>query len=165
MRVMVLVKATRTAKPARCPTRRCSTEMGKFNEELVKAGVMLAGEGLHPSSKGARVRFDGDKRTVVDGPFTETKELIAGYWLWQVRDMDEAIEWVKRCPIRRRRVEIELRPVFEAEDFGDELTPELREQERRLRAQIEEQQSVASWRCATPNASDRGGLADRVRPG
>ena len=110
--------------------------MGKFNEELVKAGVMLAGEGLQPSSKGARVRFAGDKRTVIDGPFAETKELVAGFWLWQVKSMDEAIEWVKRCPNPMPGdAEIEIRQVFEAEDFGDELTPELREQEERLRAQ------------------------------
>jgi hypothetical protein len=114
--------------------------MGNFNEELVKAGVMLAGEGLHPTSKAARVRFEGDKRTVIDGPFTESKELIGGYWLWQVRDMDEAIEWIKRAPFPDG-TEIELRPVFEAEDFGDELTPELREQDKRLRAQTEGQQS------------------------
>jgi hypothetical protein len=122
------------------PDENLLTEMGNFNEELVKAGVMLAGEGLHPTSKAARVRFDGDKRTVIDGPFTESKELIAGYWLWQVRDMDEAIEWIKRAPFGGG-TEIEIRPVFEAEDFGDEFTPELREQEERLRSQIEEQQS------------------------
>jgi hypothetical protein len=122
------------------PDEQLLTEMGNFNEELVKAGVMLAGEGLHPSSKAARVRFDGDKRTVIDGPFTESKELIAGYWLWQVRDMDEAIEWIKRAPFGGG-VEIELRPVFEMEDFGEEMTPELREQEQRLRAQTEGQQS------------------------
>ena len=118
------------------PSEKMLTEMGNFNEELVKAGVMLAGEGLHPTSKAARVRFDGDKRTVIDGPFTESKELIAGYWLWQVRDMDEAIEWIKRAPFDGG-IQIELRPVFEEEDFGDEFTPELREQERRLRAQAE----------------------------
>jgi hypothetical protein len=111
--------------------------MGKFNEELVKAGVMLAGEGLHPTSKGKRVRFSGTKRTVLDGPFTETKELIAGFWLWQVRSMDEALEWVKRCPNPHEgESEIEIRPVFEAEDFGAEFTPELRQQEERLRDQI-----------------------------
>jgi hypothetical protein len=112
--------------------------MGNFNEELVKAGVMLAGEGLHPTSKAKRVRFEGDKRTVIDGPFTESKELIAGYWLWQVRDMDEAIEWIKRAPFEGGTY-IELRPVFEMDDFGDAMTPELREQEERLRAQTEEQ--------------------------
>ena len=113
--------------------------MGKFNEELVKAGVMLAGEGLHPSSKGARVRFSGGKRTVIDGPFAETKELIAGFWIWQVKSKEEAIEWVKRCPNpHNEETEVEIRQVFEAEDFGAELTPELREQEERLRAQSEE---------------------------
>ena len=113
--------------------------MGKFNEELVKAGIMLAGEGLHPSSKGARVSFSGDKRTVIDGPFAETKELIAGFWIWQVQSMEEAIEWVKRCPNPLRgETEIEIRQVFEAEDFGAEFTPELREQEERLRSQSEQ---------------------------
>jgi hypothetical protein len=140
MRVMVLVPADENSEKGEMPEENLLTEMGNFNEELVKAGVMLAGEGLHPTSKAARVRFDGDKRTVIDGPFTESKELIAGYWLWQVRDMDEAIEWVKRAPFGGG-VEIELRPVFEEDDFGDEFTPELREQEARLRAQIEEQQS------------------------
>ena len=136
MRVMVLVKATKDSEAGVMPSEELLTEMGNFNEELVKAGVMLAGEGLHPSSKGARVKFSGDKRTVVDGPFTETKELVAGYWLWQVRSMDEAVEWVKRCPNPMPgESEIEIRPVFEAEDFGDEFTPELREQEARLRAQ------------------------------
>jgi hypothetical protein len=119
------------------PDEKLLSEMGNFNEELVKAGVMLAGEGLHPTSKAVRVRFDGDERTVIDGPFTESKELIAGYWLWQVRDMDEAIEWIKRAPFGGG-TQIEIRPVFEAEDFGDEFTPELREQEQRLRDQIEE---------------------------
>ena len=140
MRVMVLVPADETSEQGVMPDENLLAEMGNFNEELVKAGVMLAGEGLHPTSKAARVRFDGDKQTVIDGPFTESKELIAGYWLWQVRDMDEAIEWIKRAPFGGG-TEIEIRPVFEAEDFGDELTPELREQEERLRAQIEEQQS------------------------
>ena len=121
------------------PSEQLLTEMGKFNEELVKAGVMLAGEGLHPSSKGARVRFSGGKRTVIDGPFAETKELIAGFWLWQVKSKEEAIEWVKRCPNpHNEETEVEIRQVFEAEDFGAELTPELREQEERLRAQSEE---------------------------
>ena len=124
------------------PDEKLLTEMGKFNEELVKAGVMLAGEGLHPSSKGARVKFAGDKRTVIDGPFAETKELIAGFWLWQVKSKEEAIEWVKRCPNPMAgRVEIEIRQVFEAEDFGAEFTPELREQEERLRAQAAKQRS------------------------
>jgi hypothetical protein len=137
MRVMVMVKATKESEAGEMPSQQLLTDMGKFNEELVKAGVMLAGEGLHPSSKGARVQFSGDKRTVVDGPFAETKELVAGYWLWQVRSMDEAIEWAKRCPNPMTEGgELELRPVFEAEDFGEELTPELREQEERLRAQI-----------------------------
>jgi hypothetical protein len=140
MRVMVLVPADENSEQGVMPDENLLTEMGNFNEELVKAGVMLAGEGLHPTSKAARVRFDGDKRTVIDGPFTESKELIAGYWLWQVRDMDEAIEWIKRAPFGGG-TEIEIRPVFEAEDFGEEFTPELREQEERLRSQIEGQQS------------------------
>jgi hypothetical protein len=139
MRVMVLVKATKESEAGQMPSQELLTEMGKFNEELVKAGVMLAGEGLHPSSKGKRVRFSGDKRTVIDGPFAETKELVAGFWLWQVRSMDEAIEWAKRCPNPMEQGgELEIRPVFEAEDFGEEFTPELREQEERLRAQIGE---------------------------
>jgi hypothetical protein len=137
---MVLVPANEDSEKGVMPDEKELAEMGNFNEELVKAGVMLAGEGLHPTSKAARVRFDGDKRTVIDGPFTESKELIAGYWLWQVRDMDEAIEWIKRAPFDRG-TEIELRPVFETEDFGDAMTPELREQEERLRAQTEGQQS------------------------
>jgi hypothetical protein len=138
MRVMVLVPADENSENGVMPDEKLLTEMGNFNEELVKAGVMLAGEGLHPTSKAARVRFDGEKRTVIDGPFTESKELIAGYWLWQVRDMDEAIEWIKRAPFGGG-VQIELRPVFEMEDFGEEFTPELREQEARLRAQTEGQ--------------------------
>jgi hypothetical protein len=137
---MVLVPADENSEQGVMPDEKLLTEMGNFNEELVKAGVMLAGEGLHPTSKAARVRFDGDKRTVIDGPFTESKELIAGYWLWQVRDMDEAIEWIKRAPFGGG-TEIEIRPVFEMDDFGDAMTPELREQEERLRAQTEEQQS------------------------
>jgi hypothetical protein len=140
MRVMVLVPADENSEQGVMPDEKLLTEMGNFNEELVKAGVMLAGEGLHPTSKAARVRFDGDNRTVIDGPFTESKELIAGYWLWQVRDMDEAIEWIKRAPFDGG-TEIEIRPVFEMDDFGDAMTPELREQEERLRAQTEEQQS------------------------
>jgi hypothetical protein len=141
MRVMVMVKANQDSENGVMPSEQLLTEMGKFNEELVKAGVMLAGEGLHPSSKGKRVRFSGDKRTVIDGPFAETKELIAGFWLWQVKSMEEAIEWVKRCPNPMEgESEIELRPVFEAEDFGAEFTPELREQEERLRAQIADKQ-------------------------
>jgi hypothetical protein len=138
MRVMVMVKATKDSEAGVMPSTELLTAMGKFNEELVKAGVMLAGEGLKPSSAGARVRFSGSKRTVIDGPFAETKELVAGFWLWQVRSLDEAIEWVKRCPNPMpTESEIEIRPVFEAEDFGAELTPELREAEQRLRAQVE----------------------------
>ncbi len=140
MRFMVMVKADANSEAGVMPDEKLLTEMGNFNEELVKAGVMLAGEGLHPTSKAARVRFDGDKRTVIDGPFTESKELIAGYWLWQVRDMDEAIEWIKRAPFDGG-TEIEIRPVFEMDDFGDAMTPELREQEQRLREQAEGQQS------------------------
>ena len=137
MRFMILVKATKDSEAGVMPSEQLLTEMGKFNEELVKAGVMLAGEGLHPSSKGARVRFSGGKRTVIDGPFAETKELIAGFWLWQVKSKEEAIEWVKRCPNPMKgKSEIEIRQVFEAEDFGAEFTPELREQEERLREQI-----------------------------
>ena len=123
------------------PSEQLLTEMGKYNEELVKAGVMLAGEGLHPSSRGVRVQFSGEKRTVVDGPFTETKELIAGYWLWQVKSMEEAVEWARRCPNPTgEESELELRPVLEADDFGDELTPELREQEERMRNRVVERQ-------------------------
>jgi hypothetical protein len=139
MRVMVLIKADKDTEAGVMPSEQLLTEMGKFNEELVKAGVMLAGEGLQPSSKGARVKFSGEKRTVIDGPSTETKELIAGFWLWQVKSLEEAIEWVKRCPNPTgAESEIEIRQVFEAEDFGAEFTPELREQEERLRAQIAE---------------------------
>jgi len=134
---MVMVKATKSSEAGAMPSERILADMGKFNEELVKAGVMLAGEGLHPSSKGKRVRFSGSQRTVVDGPFSETKELVAGFWLLQVKSLDEALEWVKRCPNPfDEGGEIEIRPVFEAEDFGAEFTPELREQEERLRAQI-----------------------------
>jgi hypothetical protein len=141
MRFMVLVKANKDSEAGVLPDKKLLTEMGKFNEELAKAGVMLAGEGLQPSSKGARVKFSGGRRTVVDGPFTETKELIAGFWLWQVKSMDEAIEWAKRCPFPPEgEAEIEIRQVFEADDFGAEFTPELREQEERLRAQLAEQQ-------------------------
>jgi len=134
MRVMVLVKANADSEAGQMPSEQILAEMGRFNEELVKAGVMLAGEGLHPSQKGARVRFAGSKRTVIDGPFAETKELVAGFWLWQVRSMDDAIEWLKRAPFQEG--EVELRPVFEADDFGAEYTPELRQQEERLRAEI-----------------------------
>lgn len=136
MRFMVLVKANAESEAGIMPDRKILTEMGKFNEELVKAGVMLAAEGLHPTSKGARVRFSGGKRAVIDGPFTESKELIAGFWLWQVKSKEEAIEWLKRAPFEG--TEVEIRQVFEAEDFGPALTPELREQEERLRAQSEE---------------------------
>src|SRR5437899_1457247 len=138
MRFIVMVKATKNSEAGKLPDKKLFEEMGKFNEELVKAGVMLAGEGLRPSSKGARVRFSGSKRTVIDGPFTETNELIAGFWLWQVKSMAEAIEWVKRCPnpMPGEDSEIEIRPLYEAEDFGAEFTPEAREHEERLRAQI-----------------------------
>jgi hypothetical protein len=139
MRVMVFVKANDESEAGVMPSEELLAEMMKYNEELVKAGVMLGGEGLHPSSKGVRIKFSGDNRTVVDGPFTETKELVAGYWLWEVKSLDEAIEWVKRCPSDPSGVEseIEIRPVFEMEDFGEAATPELREQEQRLRAQTE----------------------------
>jgi hypothetical protein len=139
MRVMVMVKATRESEAGEMPSEKLLTDMGKYNEELVNAGVMLAGDGLWPSSKGARVRFSGTKRTVIDGPFTETKELVAGYWLWQVKSMDEAIEWLKRCPNPMDEdSEVEIRQVFEAADFGPEFTPELRAQEERLGAQMAE---------------------------
>jgi len=138
MRVMVVVKASPESERGEMPSEQLLTEMGRFNEQLVKAGIMLAGEGLHPSSKGKRVRFSGKQRTVIDGPFAETKELIAGFWLWQVRSMDEALEWLKRAPFDGG-TEIEIRPVFEAQDFGKELTPEERAREERLRAEIERQ--------------------------
>ncbi len=134
MRFMVIVKADKNSEAGVMPDRKILTEMGKYNEELMKAGVMLAGEGLHPTSKGARVKFEDGKRTVTDGPFTESKELIAGFWLWQVKSKQEAIEWLKRAPFGGG-TEIEIRQVFEAQDFGDALTPELKEQEERLRAQ------------------------------
>jgi hypothetical protein len=138
MRVMVLIKADRNTEAGVLPSQELFAAMGKYNEELVKAGIMLAGEGLHPSSKGVRVRFSGSKRTVIDGPFAETKELIAGFWLWQVKSMDEAIEWLKRCPNPTGvESEVEIRRVYEAEDFGEAFTPELREQEARLRAKID----------------------------
>jgi hypothetical protein len=137
MRVMVLVKANKDSEAGVMPSEALLTAMGRFNEELIQAGVMLAGEGLKPTSKGARINFSGSKRTVIDGPFTETKELIAGYWIWKVNSMAEAIEWAKRCPNPTgEESEIELRPLFEMEDFGAELTPELREQEERQRTQI-----------------------------
>ncbi|WP_127998014.1 YciI family protein [Piscinibacter defluvii] len=140
MRVMVMVKATADSEAGRMPGTELLAAMGAFNEELVKAGVMLAGEGLHPSVRGKRVRFSGAQRSVVDGPFAETKELVAGFWLWNVRSMDEAVEWVRRCPNPMEGdSEIEIRPVFEAEDFGAEFTPELRAQEDRLREQVEAQ--------------------------
>jgi hypothetical protein len=143
MRVMVIIKANKDSEAGVMPSEQLLTDMGKFNEELVKAGVMLAGEGLHPSSKGKRVRFSGGKRIVIDGPFAETKELIAGFWLWQVKSMEEAVEWLKRCPapFPDTDAEVEIRQVFEAEDFGAEFTPGAREQEARLRAQIEKQKT------------------------
>lgn len=138
MRVMVIVKATKDSEAGVMPSEEMFAAMGKFNEELVQAGVMLAGEGLHPSAKGKRVRFSGAQRTVTDGPFAETKELVAGFWPWQVKSMDEAVEWVKRCPNPMPgESEIEIRPVLGAEDFGEQFTPELRAQEQRLRAQVE----------------------------
>ena len=140
MRVMVIVKADANTEAGVLPSEELLTEMGKFNEELVEAGVMLAGEGLQPSSKGVRVKFSGPERTVTDGPFSETKELIAGFWLWEVASMEEAIEWARRCPNPTgEESELEIRPLFEAEDFGEEFTPELRAQEERLRAEIERQ--------------------------
>ena len=141
MKVMVIVKANADSEAGQMPSEQLMTEMGNFNEELVKAGVMLAGEGLHPSSNGKRVVFNGRNRTVVDGPFAETKELIAGFWMWQVKSMDEAIEWAKRCPNPMEgESTLEIRQVFEMEDFGDAMTPELREQEERLRQQVESKQ-------------------------
>src|SRR6185369_11672096 len=139
MRFMVMVKATKESEAGALPSEKLLAEMGKYNEELVKAGIMLAGEGLHPSSKGKRIRFSGDKRSVVDGPFTEAKELVAGYWLWQVKSIEEAVEWARRCPnpMPGEEGELEIRPVFEAEDFGKEFTPELRAQEERIRSEIE----------------------------
>jgi hypothetical protein len=134
---MVIVKASKESEAGVLPDTELLTKMGKYNEQLVKAGVMLAGDGLQPSSKGKRVRFSGDKRSVIDGPFTETKELIAGYWIWQVRSMEEAVEWLKRCPNSHNEdTEVEIRQVFEAADFGENFTPELREQERKLAKQI-----------------------------
>jgi len=136
MRVMVIVKASQESEAGQMPSTELLAAMGKYNEELVKAGIMKAGDGLHPSSKGKRVRFSGKDRTVIDGPFTETKELIAGFWIWQVKSMDEAVEWLKKAPFDGG-TELEIRPFFEADDFGKEFTPELREQEERLRQQIE----------------------------
>jgi hypothetical protein len=143
MRFMVMVKASKESEAGVMPSQQLLADMGKFNEELVKAGVMLAGEGLQPSSKGARVRFSGTKRTVIDGPFAETKELVAGFWLWQVRSKEEAIEWVKRCPNPMTSdSEIEIRQVFEASDFGTEMTPEMRAKEEKMREQIEKQKNA-----------------------
>ncbi len=143
MKVMVIVKATENTEAGVMPSEALLREMGAFNEELVKAGIMLAGEGLHPSTKGKRIRFSGGKRSVVDGPFPETKELIAGYWIWQVRSMEEAVDWARRCPdpMPGEDAELEIRPIFEAEDFGQEYTPELRAQDDRLREQIEQQKN------------------------
>ena len=144
MRVMVIIKATKNSEAGVMPGEELLTAMGKFNEELVAAGVMLAGDGLHPSRKGKRVKFSAGKQVVIDGPFAETKELIAGYWIWKVKSMEEALEWMKRCPdpMPGEESEVELRPLFEMEDFGEELTPELREQEDRLRTELERQQAV-----------------------
>ena len=142
MKVMVIIKATKNSEAGVMPSPKLLAEMGKFNEDLVRSGIMLAGDGLHPSAKGKRVHCSGSKRSVVDGPFVETKELIAGYWLWQVRNMEEAVEWVRRCPdpMPGEEADIEIRPVFESEEFGEAFTPELRAQEERLRAQLEQQQ-------------------------
>lgn len=137
MRVMVIVKASKESEAGVMPKRRLLEDMSKFNEELTKAGVMVAGDGLHPTSKGKRVRFSGDKRTVIDGPFAEAKELVAGFWIWNVKSMDEAVEWLKRCPCPHEgESDVEIRPVFEAEDFGEALTPEMREREERMRAGV-----------------------------
>jgi hypothetical protein len=135
---MVMIKASRACEAGETPGAQLLAAMGRYNEELVKAGIMLAGEGLHPSSRGVRMRFDGERRTVVEGPFAEPEDLVAGFWLWQVRSMDEAVEWLRRCPNPHAEAcEVEIRPVFEADDFGDAFTPELREQEERLRARVE----------------------------
>jgi hypothetical protein len=141
MRVMVIVKASKESEAGQMPDQKILAAMGSYNEQLVKAGIMKAGEGLHPSSKGKRVRFSGAERTVIDGPFAETKELIAGFWLWNVKSMDEAVEWLKRAPFGGG-MELEIRPIFEAEDFGEQFTPELREQEERLRAQLSARQGA-----------------------
>ncbi len=142
MRVMVIVKASQESEAGKMPSEELLAAMGKYNEELAKAGVMLAGEGLHPTSRGKRVRFSGRKRSVIDGPFAETKELVAGFWLWQVKSMDDAVEWLNRAPFDEE-TEVEIRPLFEADDFGKELTPELREREERLRAELERQQHAS----------------------
>jgi hypothetical protein len=141
MRVLVIVKATNNSEAGLMPSEQLLAEMGKYNEELVKAGIMLAGEGLHPSSRGKRIQFSGGKRSVVDGPFAEVKELVAGFWIWQVKSIEEAVEWARRCPdpMPGEDAELEIRPVFEAEDFGKEFTPELRAQEERLRAELDKQ--------------------------
>jgi len=145
MRVMVIVKATKNSEAGVLPSEKLLADMGKYNEELVKAGIMLGGDGLQSSSKGKRIRMAGSKRTVVDGPFAETKELIAGYWIWQVRSIEEAVEWARRCPdpMPGEDAELEIRPLFEAADFGEEYPPELRERDERLRQEIERQQSKA----------------------
>ena len=137
MRVMVLVKATKNTEAGGKPSGKVLAEMGQYNEALVKAGIMLGGEGLHPSAKGKRVKFSGGKGTVVDGPFAEAKDLVAGYWIWQVRSMEEAVEWARRCPMQVEDAELEIRPIFEADEFGEEFTPELREREERLRAELQ----------------------------
>ena len=155
MRVMVLVKASRASEAGEMPSEKLLTAMGNYNDELVKAGIMQAGDGLHPTSKAKRVRFSGEKRTVIDGPFAETKELLAGYWMWQVKSMDEAVEWLKRCPNpQNEETEVEIRPVFEAEDFGAELTPELLEQQQRQRVAIEQ----------TEGAQKKSGQFDTSNP-
>ncbi len=145
MKVMVIVKATKNSEAGVMPSEQMLAEMGRYNEELVEAGIMLAGDGLHPSAKGKRIRFSGDKRTVVDGPFAETKELIAGFWIWQVRSMEEAVEWARRCPapMPGEESELELRPIFEPEDFGEAYTPEIKAQEDRIRAEVQRQQAKA----------------------
>jgi hypothetical protein len=141
MKVMVIIKASKNSEAGVMPNEKLLADMGKFNEDLVRSGIMLAGDGLHPSAKGKRVHFAGGKRSVIDGPFSETKELIAGYWIWQVRSMDEAVEWVRRCPdpMPGEDADIEIRPVFEAEDFGEVFTPELRANEEKLRAELDKQ--------------------------
>lgn len=144
MKVMVIVKATKNSEAGVMPSEELFLEMGRYNEELVQAGIMLAGDGLQPSAKGKRIRFAGSKRTVVDGPFAETKELIAGYWIWQVRSMEEAVEWARRCPdpMPGEESELEIRPIYEVEDFGDAATPEVREQNERLRVELERQRKT-----------------------
>ena len=174
MRVMVIVKATKNSEAGVMPSEKLFADMGKFNEELVKAGIMLAGDGLKPSSKGKRVRFSAGKKTVIDGPFSETKELVAGYWIWQVKSIEEAVEWVRRCPdpMPGEESEIEIRPFYEAEDFGAEFTPELRAQEERLRAEIEKQERIVTRSSSRSNplvlrtpsplpAAGRGRIAKR----